>query len=73
MAFTYLRSPKSSCGKQRRRVQSLGQEDPLEKGMATLLDTGMATLQYSCLGNPIDKGGWWVTDHRVAKSQRCLK
>ena len=66
MAFTYLGSPKSSCGKQRRRVQSLGQEDPLEKGMAT-------PLQYSCLGNPIDKGGWWVTVHRVAKSQRCLK
>ena len=26
------------------------------------------TLQYSCLGNPIDRGPWWATLHRVAKS-----
>ena len=26
-------------------------------------------LQYSCLENPMDRGGWWVTVHRVAKSQ----
>ena len=24
-------------------------------------------LQYSCLGNPTDKGAWWATVHRVAK------
>ena len=24
-------------------------------------------LQYSCLGNPIDKGDWWATVHGVAK------
>ena len=28
-------------------VQSLGQEDPLEKG-----------IQNSCLGNAMDRGGW---------------
>ena len=22
-------------------------------------------LQYSCLGNPMDRGAWWVTVHRV--------
>ena len=26
-------------------------------------------LQYSCLENPMDRGGWWATVHRVAKSQ----
>ena len=26
-------------------------------------------LQYSCLENPMDKGAWWATLHRVAKSQ----
>ena len=26
-------------------------------------------LQYSCLKNPIDRGAWWATVHRVAKSQ----
>ena len=24
-------------------------------------------LQYSCLGNPVDKGAWWATVHEVAK------
>ena len=26
-------------------------------------------LQYSCLENPVDRGAWWATVHRVAKSQ----
>ena len=25
-------------------------------------------LQYSCLGNPIDRGAWWATVHGVTKS-----
>ena len=24
-------------------------------------------LQYSCLGNPKDRGAWWATVHRVGK------
>ena len=40
-------------------VESLGQEDPPEKEMAT--------LQYSCLGNPKEKGAWQATVHRVTK------
>ena len=24
-------------------------------------------LQYSCLGNPMDRGAWWATVHGVAK------
>ena len=30
-------------------------------------------LQYSCLENPMDRGAWWVTVHRVAQSQTQLK
>ena len=30
-------------------------------------------LQYSCLENPTDRGGWWATVKRVAKSQTELK
>ena len=30
-------------------------------------------LQYSCLENPMDRGAWWATVHRVAKSQMLLK
>ena len=26
-------------------------------------------LQYSCLENPMDRGAWWATVHRVSKSQ----
>ena len=47
-------------------VQSLGWEDPLEKEMATL-------LQYSCLEDPMDRGAWQATVHRVAKSWAGLK
>ena len=28
-------------------------------------------LQYSCLGNPMDRGDWWA--HGVAKNQAQLK
>ena len=31
------------------------------------------SLQYSCLENPMDSGGWWATSHRVAHSQTPLK
>jgi len=29
-------------------------------------------LHYSCLENPMDRGTWWATVHRVAKSQTGL-
>ena len=29
-------------------------------------------LQYSCLGNPMDRGAWWAKVHGVAKSQARL-
>ena len=29
-------------------------------------------LQNSCLGNPMDRGAWWVTIHGVTKSQTQL-
>ena len=30
-------------------------------------------LQYSCLENPMDRGVWWATIHRVSKSWTRLK
>ena len=27
------------------------------------------SLQYSCLENPMDRGAWWTTVHRVMRSQ----
>ena len=48
------------------QVQSLGQEDPLEEGMAT---------HFSILAwrIPMDRGAWRATVHGVAKSQTPLK
>ena len=46
---------------QETQVPSLGQEDPLEKGMAN-------PLQYSSLGDPMDRGAWRATVHGVAES-----
>ena len=41
-------------------VRSLGQEEPLEKEMAT-------HSSVSCLGNHTDRGAWRSTVHTVAK------
>ena len=42
------------------RVQSLDQEDPPEKEMATYSST-------SCLENSMDRGAWWATVHGVSE------
>ena len=47
---------------QETQVQSLGWEDPLEKGMAT-------HSSISCLEISADRGAWRATIHGVAKSQ----
>ena len=47
---------------QEMQVRPLGWEDPLEKENDN-------PLQYSCLGNPVDRGAWWAIVQGVAKSQ----
>ena len=42
------------------QVQSLGQEDPLEEGMATHSNILAGRI-------PMDRGAWWATVHRVAE------
>ena len=32
-------------------------------------ETNGNPLQYSCLGNPMDRGPWLAVVHRIAKSQ----
>ena len=46
---------------QETQVQSLGWEDPLEKGMYSGLETNTT--------NFIDRGAWQATVHGVTKSQ----
>ena len=47
------------------QVWSLGWEDPLGEGNGN-------PLQYSCLGNPMDRGAWQATAHGIAKSHPQL-
>ena len=42
-------------------VRSLGRDDPPGEGKSY-------PLQYSCLGNPMDRGTWTATVHGVAES-----
>ena len=50
---------------QETQVPSLRWEDPLEKEMKT-------HSSISCLEDPMDRGAWWPTVNRVAKSQTQL-
>ena len=45
---------------QRVQIQSLDQEDPREKEMATHSST-------SCLENCMDRGAWWAIVHGVTE------
>ena len=56
---------KNLPAKQDTCVQFLHREDPPEKEMAP--------LQYSCLGNPMDRGAWWATVHGVTKELDMTK
>ena len=43
-------------------------------GLGRSLQVGNGNpLQYSCLENPVDRGAWWGTVHKVAKSWTRLK
>ena len=53
VGFLVAQMVKNSPAMQETRVQSLGQEDPLEKGNGN-------PLQYSYLENLMDGGPWWA-------------
>ena len=50
---------------QEMQIQSLSWKDPLE-------EEDDNPLQYSCLGNPMDRRTWWATFHGVTKSWTWL-
>ena len=62
-ALKYAEMVKNLPAMAETRVQSLGQEDSLEKGMTT---------QYSCLENSIDREAWRAIVHGVMKSWTWL-
>ena len=45
-------------------IQSLCQEDPLEKGMGP--------TPVFCLENSMERGAWWATIHGLIKNQTRL-
>ena len=49
---------------QKLQVQSLHQEDPLENDNP---------FQYSCLGNPMDRGTWQAIVHTVMVLEKTLE
>ena len=51
---------------QEMQVLSLDQEDRLEEENGN-------PLEYSCLGNPMDRGAWQATVQRFTKSQTRLR
>ena len=57
-------------GMQEIRVQSLGQEDPREKEMAT--DSSTLAWKIPWRENPLEGGAWQATVHGVAKSRTRL-
>ena len=58
-------SGKEQCRRQESRVGSLTQESSSGRGNGN-------SLQYSCPENPMDRGAWWATVHRVAESPTSL-
>ena len=61
-----VKNPPANAGDVEMWFRSLDWEDPLEEEMATY-------SSVLCLENPVDRGAWWATVHRVAKSQTQLK
>ena len=47
------------------QIRSLSWKDSPEEGTGCL-------LQYSCLENPVNRGAWWATVHRVSERQTQL-
>ena len=58
-------SGKNLPAMQETQVRALGEEDPLEKEMVT-----HSSILF--LGNPMDRGAWWVTGHGWQKGHTGL-
>ena len=74
LGLTYVGFPSGSMVKnqpemqelQETQIRSLGQRDSPGGGHGN-------SFQYSFLENPMDRGAWWPTVHRVTKSGTRLK
>ena len=61
--------PKGSAGKELPAMQETQEIRGLIPGLGRSPGGGNGnTLQYSCLGNPMDRGAWWAIAHMVIKA-----
>ena len=58
---TAVKNPHANAGDARESGLILGWEDPAREGTSN-------PLQYSCLGNPMNRGAWWAIVRGVANS-----
>ena len=56
-------------------IKNLPVMQKMQETLGSILELGRSPgggynnpLQYSCLENPMDRGAWWATVHRVTKS-----
>ena len=61
-----VKNPPGKAGDVRDSGLIPGQKDALEEENGN-------PLQYSCLENPMDRGAWWATVYRAARSLTRLK
>ena len=58
----------SLSGKESKGSAGDAEDEGLILGSGTPPGGGIGNpLQYSCLGNPMDRGAWWATVHGVTK------
>ena len=62
--FNHLRPPGSDGEESACNVENLGSIPGLGRSPG---EGNGYPLQHSCLGNPMDRGGWWAAVHGVAK------
>ena len=72
--FFYLRKirgfPDGSSGKEPSCNAGDSEDSNRIPGSGRFSDEGNGNrLQYSCLGNPVDRGAWWATVQRITKTQ----
>ena len=68
ICLTLMGSPGDSLGKESSCNAGDAGDMGSISGLRRSLEKEVATLQYSRLENPIDRGAWWATVYRVAKS-----
>ena len=61
-----VKNPAASAG-------DIGESDLIPGSRMSSGEGNGNSLQYSCLENPMDRGAWWATVHRVTQSQTQLK